>query len=149
MLIQRLCIIGVGLIGGSLARALKQTGQCGEVVGCSRHTAHLQQAVELGVIDRFTDQLSEAVIDADMVVIAVPLGAIAKIFTAIRNTLSPEAIITDVGSVKGTVVTDAQQQLRRHLPRFVPAHPIAGTEKSGVTASFATLFKNHNPFTRN
>lgn len=143
MLIQRLCIIGVGLIGGSLARALRQAGQCKEIIGCSRNTAHLQQAVELGVIDRFTTQMSEAVIDADMVVVAVPLGTTASVFAAICETLAPNAIITDVGSVKGSVVTTAQQHLGQHLPRFVPAHPIAGTEKSGVAASFASLFERH------
>jgi prephenate dehydrogenase len=143
MLIQRLTIIGVGLIGGSLARALRQAGQCNEIVGCSRHVAHLQQAVELGVIDRFSTHISDAVIGADMVIVAVPLGATASVFTAIRDNLAPHAIITDVGSVKGSVVTVAQQCLGQHLPRFVPAHPIAGTEKSGVTASFASLFEKH------
>lgn len=143
MLIQRLTIIGVGLIGGSLARALKQIGQCDEVIGCGRNPEHLQQAVDLGVIDHFTTDMAEAVIDADMVVVAVPLSATASVFTAIRNTLAPYATITDVGSVKGFVVAVAQEHLEEYLPHFVPAHPIAGTEKSGVTASFATLFAKH------
>lgn len=143
MLIQRLAIIGVGLIGGSLARALRHTGQCGEIIGCSRNPAHLQQAVDLGVIDTYTTHFQEAVKDADMVVVAVPLGTTAPVFAAICGALAPHAIITDVGSVKGTVVEVARQHLGQHLPRFVPGHPIAGTEKSGVTASFATLFEKH------
>jgi prephenate dehydrogenase len=142
MLIQRLSILGVGLIGGSLARALKRVGQCGEVIGCGRNLANLQQGIELGVIDRYTTDPAEAVQDADMVIVAVPLGTMAPMFAAIREALSPDAIITDVGSAKATVVRDARQYLGKHLPRFVPGHPIAGTEKSGVAASFAELFEN-------
>ncbi len=142
MLIQRLSIIGVGLIGGSLARALKRVGACGEVVGCGRNTANLQHAVELGVIDRYDTNPASAVKNADMVVVAVPLGTMASMFATIREALFPQAIITDVGSAKATVVADARQHLGEHLPRFVPGHPIAGTEKSGVAASFAELFEN-------
>ncbi len=143
MLIQRLAIIGVGLIGGSLARALKRANMVGEVIGCGRHINNLQQAVELGVIDRYDTDPAQAVAEADMVVVAVPLGTIASVFAAIRDNLSAQAIITDVGSAKATVVADARQHLRCHLPRFVPGHPIAGTEKSGVAASFAELFEQH------
>jgi prephenate dehydrogenase len=143
MLIQRLTIIGVGLIGGSLARALKRAGVCAEVVGCGRNTTNLQQAIDLGVIDRYDTQPVNAVKDADMVVIAVPLYSMADIFVTIRDALSKQAIITDVGSAKATVVSDARQYLGQHFPRFVPAHPIAGTEKSGVAASFAELFEKH------
>lgn len=142
MFIPRLAIIGVGLIGGSLARALKQINACGEVVGCGRNTVALQQAIELGVIDRYVTQPAEAVKEAEMIVVAVPLGTMATIFDAIRDHLSPSAIITDVGSAKATVVADAKQYLRQKFSRFVPAHPIAGTEKSGVLASFAELFEN-------
>lgn len=143
MLIQRLAIIGVGLIGGSLARALKRTNAVGEVIGCGRHINNLQQAVELGVIDRYDTNPAQAVTGADMIVVAVPLGTIAPIFAAIRDNLSSQAIITDVGSAKASVVADARQHLGYHLPRFVPGHPIAGTEKNGVTASFAELFEQH------
>jgi prephenate dehydrogenase len=143
MLIQRLAIIGVGLIGGSLARALKRANVVGEVIGCGRHINNLQQAVELGVIDRYNTDPAQAVIEADMIVVAVPLGTTASVFAAIRDNLSAQAIITDVGSAKATVVADARQHLRYHLPRFVPGHPIAGTEKSGVAASFAELFEQH------
>lgn len=143
MLIQRLAIIGVGLIGGSLARALKRANVVGEVIGCGRNLNNLQQAVELGVIDRYDTHPAQAVTEADMIVVAVPLGTIAPIFAAIRDNLSAQAIITDVGSAKATVVADARQHLGNYLPRFVPGHPIAGTEKSGVAASFAELFEQH------
>jgi prephenate dehydrogenase len=143
MLIQRLAIIGVGLIGGSLARALKRAKAVGEVIGCGRNINNLQQAVKLGVIDRYDTHPAQAVTEADMVVVAVPLGTIAPIFAAIRDNLSPQAIITDVGSAKATVVADARQHLGYHLPQFVPGHPIAGTEKNGVAASFAELFEQH------
>lgn len=142
MSIQRLTIIGVGLIGGSLARALKQAGQCHEVVGCGRNLDNLEKAVELGVIDRYSTNLADAVDGADRVVVAIPLGNMATIFAAINNALAPQAIITDVGSAKASVIQDARRYLPDHLPRFVPGHPIAGTEKSGVTASFAELFKH-------
>ncbi|MDY6993103.1 MAG: prephenate dehydrogenase/arogenate dehydrogenase family protein [Pseudomonadota bacterium] len=141
MFIQRLTIIGVGLIGGSLARRLKQNGQCGEIIGCGRNIQNLQQAVALGVIDRYDTDPAQAVAAADVVVVAVPLGAMAKIFATIQPHLAADAIITDVGSAKGSVVKDAHQHLGRHFARFVPAHPIAGTEKSGVAASFAELFE--------
>lgn len=141
MLIQRLTIIGVGLIGGSLARALKQAGECEEVIGCGRNLANLNDAITIGAIDRYETDPALAVKDADMVVVAVPLGTMPAIFTAIRKALSPETIVTDVGSVKTSVVNDARQYLGTHFPQFVPGHPIAGTEKSGVMASFPELFQ--------
>jgi len=143
MFIERLTIIGVGLIGGSLARALKRAGVCGEIVGCGRNTTNLQHAIELGVIDRYDTNPAVAVKDADIIIVAVPLGAMAALFAAIRDALSPQAVITDVGSAKAVVVADARQHLGEHLSRFVPCHPIAGTEKSGVAASFPELFENH------
>ena len=139
---KRLTIIGVGLIGGSLARAVRQVEGCREIVGCSRDQAHLQQAVDLGVIDRFETDPGRAVDGADIVVIAVPLGAMAGLFQAIAARLGPDAVITDVGSAKGSVVDYARRHLAAHLARFVPGHPIAGTERSGVTASFAGLFED-------
>jgi prephenate dehydrogenase len=139
MFIQRLSIIGVGLIGGSLARALR--GVCDEIVGCGRNRSNLQKAVELGVIDSYETVPAKAVNQADMVIIAVPLGSMAAMFAAIRDALSPDAVISDVGSAKASVVEDARQYLGEHFRHFVPAHPIAGTEKSGVVASFAELFE--------
>jgi prephenate dehydrogenase len=142
MLINRLAVIGVGLIGGSLARALREAGEVGEVVGCGRHRANLQRAVELGVIDRFTQAPASAVDGADMVFIAVPLGAMAGVFSAIKEALATDAVITDGGSVKGSVVRDAQRVFGELPPNLVPGHPIAGTENSGVEASFSGLYQN-------
>ena len=141
-MIERLCIIGTGLIGGSLARALRLAGQCREVVGCSRNPAHLQQAVELGVIDRFDTDPRQAVDGADMVLVAVPLGAMEPVFRALRGQLPAEAAITDVGSAKASVIEAARRGFGELPAAFVPGHPIAGTEQSGVAASFPGLFRD-------
>jgi prephenate dehydrogenase len=140
LLIQRLCIIGVGLIGGSLARALKQAQAVGEVIGAGRREAPLRTALELGVIDRGETDLPLAVAAADVVVVAVPLGAMLKVFAAIVDHLPPACVLTDVGSAKGSVLGDVRRVFGRAPPTFVPGHPIAGTEKSGVEASCADLF---------
>jgi len=141
-LIQRLTIIGVGLIGGSLARALKSAGAVKEVVGVGQSIQHLQRARELGVIDRADVDLGASVKGADIVVVAVPVGAMETVFKTIAPHLSDSTVLTDVGSTKGSVV-DAAQKVFGQLPEnFIPGHPIAGTEKSGVEASFAELFKD-------
>lgn len=140
-MINRLCIIGVGLIGGSLARALKRAGACVEVVGCGRDEGALRRAVELGVIDRYHSDPALAVSGADVVVLAVPLGMMESVLRRIAPALSADAVITDVGSAKGSVVAAAQAVFGTVPARFVPGHPIAGTEKSGVEASFAELFQ--------
>ncbi|MGB5451504.1 MAG: prephenate dehydrogenase/arogenate dehydrogenase family protein [Sedimenticolaceae bacterium] len=140
--IGRLAIIGVGLIGGSLARALRSADRVGEIVGCGRGKANLDLAVELGVIDRYSHDISEAVCDADVVFLAVPLGAMRGAFEAMRKALPAHALVTDGGSAKGSVVADCRAVAPGLLPRFVPGHPIAGTENNGVAASFAELYKN-------
>lgn len=141
-LIPRLCIIGVGLIGGSLARALRERGEVGEVIGSGRNEENLRAAVRLGVVDRYVTDPTQAVVGADVVVIAVPLGAIGAVLRAIVPHLAAHAVVTDVGSAKGSVVADVER-VYGHIPAcFVPGHPIAGTERSGVEASFATLFQN-------
>jgi len=140
--IERLAVIGVGLIGGSLARALRAAGAVGEVVGCGRSAANLEKAVELGVVDRFTHDPGQAVEGADMVFISVPLGAMRGIFADIHGHLREDAVITDGGSVKGSVVADAAAVFGVPPPAFVPGHPIAGTERSGVEASFPELYRN-------
>lgn len=139
-MIERLCVVGVGLIGGSLARALRRAGQVREIVGASRRAEHLQQAVDLGVIDRFDTDAARAADGADMIVVCVPLGAMEATFRAIAPAIATEAVITDAGSAKASVVAAARAALGDRLPRFVPGHPIAGTEKSGVAASFAELY---------
>jgi len=142
MHLRRLTIIGVGLIGGSLARALRAANCCDEIIGCGRQLPNLKTAVELGVIDRYSTDIAEAVTGADMIIVAVPLNAMASTFAAMAPQLSDDAVITDVGSAKGSVLQDAKKHLGRHYTRFVAGHPIAGTEKSGVAASFAELFIN-------
>lgn len=140
-MIERLCIIGVGLIGGSLARALKRAGACGDVVGCGRDEASLLRAVELGVIDRYHTDPAAAVEGADVIVLAVPLGTMESVMRVIAPAVGAKAVITDVGSAKGSVVAAAEAAFGKVPGRFVPGHPIAGTEKSGVEASFAELFR--------
>ena len=140
-MIERLCIIGVGLIGGSLARALREAGYCKTVVGEGRNPYNLRHAVELGVIDSYETDLSRAVAGADMVLVAVPLGAMEPVFCAIRGHLAEGAVLTDAGSAKGCVV-DAARAVFGEVPAFlVPGHPIAGTERSGVGASFPELYQ--------
>ena len=140
-MIRRLCIIGVGLIGGSLARALREAGYVGEIIGSSRREAHLQEAVDLGVIDRFDTDPARAVDGADMVFVSVPLGAMGPVFKTIAGALAPDAVVTDGGSAKGSVVRDVREAVGRAPEWFVPGHPIAGTEQSGVSASFADLYR--------
>ena len=140
--IRKLAIIGVGLIGGSLARALRAAGQVDRVVGCGRGEANLQRAVQLGVIDAYTHDVGEAVSDADMVFVAVPLGAMREVFEQMQGHVADDAVITDGGSAKGSVIADFYAVCSEHTSRFVPGHPIAGTEYNGVEASFAELYQN-------
>jgi prephenate dehydrogenase len=142
-MIERLCIVGVGLIGGSLAKDLKRMGLCGEVVGCSRKRENLERARELGIIDAYDQDPATAVEGADMVVLAVPLGAMASVMTAIRPGLGTQAVLTDVGSAKRSVLEAAATVFGAVPERFVPAHPIAGTEHSGVEAAIDGLFEGH------
>ncbi|TCK18088.1 prephenate dehydrogenase [Thiogranum longum] len=140
-MIRRLCIIGVGLIGGSLARALREAGYVEEIVGSSRREEHLQEALDLGVIDRFDSDPARAVEGADMVFVAVPLGAMGKVFESIAGKLATGAVVTDGGSAKASVVRDVCTAVGDTPDWFVPGHPIAGTEQSGVAASFAGLYQ--------
>lgn len=140
--VQTVCIIGTGLIGGSLALALKQAGFCRRVIGAGRTETTLQKAVELGVIDHYEMDYAVAVKDADIVVIAVPLSAMKNVFEQIAPALSATAVVTDAGSAKQSVIKDAELALAKNFNRFVAGHPISGTEKSGVTAAFVDLYKN-------
>jgi len=142
MIIRRLAVIGVGLIGGSLARGLRAAGAVEEVVGCGRSRANLEQAVELGVIDRFSHDAGEAAAGADVVFLSLPLGAMRTTLEKLKGRLETTAVVTDGGSVKGSVVADAKAVYGGIPSWFVPGHPIAGTEKSGVEASFATLYRD-------
>ncbi len=139
-MIRRLAIIGVGLIGGSLALALRRSGAVGEVVGCGRGVENLQRGVERGVLDRWETDPAAAVGGADLVAICVPLRAMRSVFGALDGALAEDAVVTDAGSVKGSVIADAEAVFGTLPPWFVPGHPIAGTEHSGVEAAFAELY---------
>lgn len=141
--IERLAIIGVGLIGGSLARALRERGAVKHVVGCGRDPVNLRRALELGVIDEAHHDPLEAVRGADVVVVAVTLGATGDILARIAPGLGPDALVTDVGSAKACVVAAARQHLPGACARFVAGHPIAGGEKSGVDAANGALYEKH------
>lgn len=143
MLIDHLTIIGVGLIGGSLARALRKAKLVNRVTGCNRNEDSLKKAIELDVIDDYSLTIDEAVAGADVVVIGTPLSTTEKLLPQIVSSLKADAVLTDVGSAKGSVVNAARKVMGDKFPRFVPGHPIAGTEQSGVEASFAELFIDH------
>ena len=138
---DRLAIIGVGLIGGSVALALRRSGHVGEIIGCGRSESNLKRAVELGVIDRYQLDPAEAVAGADMVLLAVPVGAMQATMRTIAPALVEDSVVTDAGSTKCSVIEAANSTLGDHLARFVPGHPIAGTESQGVDAAFAELFQ--------
>jgi prephenate dehydrogenase len=142
--IRRLVIIGVGLIGGSLARALRDAGAVQEVIGVARSAATGEKAIALGVIDRFVDDPRSVVEDASVVVIATPVGSFAGVLEAIAPHLNAATVVTDVGSVKQYVVDTARRCLGANFRRFVPGHPIAGTERSGVQASVSDLFRDRH-----
>ncbi|HMR32775.1 MAG TPA: prephenate/arogenate dehydrogenase family protein [Geminicoccaceae bacterium] len=137
--IDRLALIGVGLINGSLALSLRQRGLVGEITGCARNDLTRARAVELGICDRAFADPADAVRDAQVVVLGVPPAACGPVAERIRAALPPDAIVTDVGSIKGQIVRDVVPHLRAPT-RFVPGHPVAGTEHSGPDAAFAGLF---------
>ena len=139
-LFRRIALIGVGLIGSSLARVVRRDGLAGHIVACARRAETLAAAERLGIVDSVTHDPAEAAAGADLVVICTPIGSYGAIARAIAPALDPGAIVTDVGSVKRAVL-DA---VLPHLPdgvHFVPGHPIAGTENSGPDAGFDTLFE--------
>lgn len=138
--IRQLTIFGVGLIGGSLAKALRKLGYCERIVGCSRNEAHLKRAVELGVIDTYYLDPADAVKNADMILLAVPLGAMEAILGKIKGHLRADAIITDAGSSKASVVDAVESVFTGGYARFVAGHPIAGREQSGVEAAIDDLY---------
>lgn len=141
-MIRRLAILGVGLMGGSLALALKRTGLVETVVGAGRGRDNLEQALKAGVIDVIAATPAEAVQGADMIVLAVPVGAMPELMDQIAAEVAVRAVLTDVGSTKQDVVAAARALLTRHISRFVPGHPIAGAETSGVAAAHADLYRS-------
>jgi len=134
-------IVGVGLIGGSLALALRRAGAVASIVAADRDLQALERAAALGVIDKAAESISEATRGADLVVVALPVRAIGPALHDVALALEPHAVVTDVGSTKMEVVRLAREELRERFARFVPAHPIAGRESSGVEAATAELFR--------
>lgn len=139
--IARLAVIGVGLIGGSCALALKAAGACAQVVGAGRNAENLRRARELGILDDIAPSAAAAAQGADMVLVAAPVAQYPALFAEIAPALGPQAVLTDAGSTKRDVVTAARAALGAALPRFVPGHPIAGAEASGAAAARAELFR--------
>ena len=140
---KQISIIGTGLIGGSLAKALRKSGFAKTIVGADSNESALETAAELGVIDRYSTNLLEAIEGSDVIVLAVPVRATETVLKQLLPGLSDDAIITDVGSSKAHVVAAAERVLGNKISRFVPGHPIAGREKSGVTAAETDLFRDH------
>jgi cyclohexadieny/prephenate dehydrogenase len=137
---ETIALIGIGLIGSSIAREIKDKGLAGSVTISTRSEATLKRAQELGLGDRYTTSAADAVKDADLVIVSVPVGASGAVAAEIAPNLKPGAIVTDVGSTKGSVIA----QMAPHIPQgvhFIPGHPIAGTEYSGPDAGFIGLFK--------
>ena len=139
----RLAVIGLGLIGGSLARALRAAEAVSSIVGYDLDPEQRRAAVELGVVDRAAEGAAAAVDGAEIVVIAVPVLATRAALQECRTGLRVDAIVTDVGSTKQSVLSAVAEVFGRVPPRFVAAHPIAGTENSGVAYSRADLFQHH------
>ena len=145
--IDKLVVIGVGLIGGSFALAQKAAGATGTVVGVGRGRVNLEEARNLGVVDRFVvldDDWTSELATADVLLLAAPVAQYPSLFRAMAPHLGPHTIVTDAGSTKQDVVTAARQTLGDALPRFVPAHPIAGSEQSGAAAAYSTLYADRN-----
>jgi prephenate dehydrogenase len=142
-MIDQLTIIGVGLIGGSFAKALKKAAIVKHVVGYGRQQQNLQIALELGIIDQYSDNIIDAVKNADVIFIATPVSTFIDIFSQLKDHIKPSAIITDAGSTKVNVINMSKQVFGQVPQNYVPGHPIAGTENSGATAAFAELFVNH------
>ncbi len=143
MKFDKICIIGVGLIGGSLASALKRSKlKIGKIVGVGRNINKLKLAKKLGVIDEFTTDFSEGVKDANVVVISTPVETIVPIFKKILPYLSPYTTVIDVGSVKLPIIKEIQKIGENKNIDFIGTHPIAGSEKSGIQYANADLFKN-------
>ena len=144
--IRKLVVVGIGLIGGSFAAGLKNRGVCEEVIGISRNPDQAKQAVELGVVDRaFTslDEIATELTDEDVIFIAVPTLSVEKVLLDIHRCVTAKVTITDGASVKGNVFIAAQKIFGQMPSEFVLGHPIAGSEKSGVTAANPNLYENH------
>jgi prephenate dehydrogenase len=143
----KVVVVGVGLIGGSFALALKRAGAVATVVGIGRGASNLSSARQLGIVDRtwtLDQRWTDELIDADLVLLATPVGQIPALLAAIAPALGPATVVTDAGSTKQDVIAAARRYLGAALPRFVPGHPIAGTERSGAAAASDALFRGRS-----
>ena len=141
-MINKITIIGVGLIGGSLAKAIKENNLAKVVFGFGRDLNRLEKAQKANVIDQFSTNLKDAINDSDIVIIATPVGSFKEILIEIKPFLTSKIVISDVGSTKTNIASIVSQTLGDYSNYFIPAHPIAGKEKSGFEASEANLFNN-------
>jgi len=140
--LDKVVVIGVGLIGGSFALALRSAGAVRRLVGVGRTSGSISRALALGVIDEGTEDMAAAR-GADLVLIATPVGQVVSVMRALAPHLGDQTVVTDAGSTKRDVVQHAKNHLGGALERFVPGHPIAGAEQSGVEAASATLYQRH------
>ncbi|TAK46012.1 MAG: prephenate dehydrogenase/arogenate dehydrogenase family protein [Betaproteobacteria bacterium] len=138
---ERLAVIGVGLIGGSFALALRSAGLARQVIGAGRSPGNLELALRRGVIDAIAADAAQAAQGADLVIVATPVAQVPEVLAAIEPVLGTKAVVTDAGSTKQDVVAAARAALGAKLAQFVPAHPIAGAEHSGAMAATADLFR--------
>ncbi|MDD5057226.1 MAG: prephenate dehydrogenase/arogenate dehydrogenase family protein [Sideroxydans sp.] len=141
MKLNKIVIFGVGLIGGSFSLALRKAGAVNEVVGFGRSTATLEQAKELGILDRIGADVAREVSDADIVLLATPVAQMSELFARIAPHLGVHTLVTDGGSTKSDVVAAARANLGDKIAQFIPAHPIAGAEKSGAAAALPDLYQ--------
>ena len=141
---DRLVVIGVGLIGGSVAAALRRAGSVRRVIGVGRGRANIARALDLGVIDEAVEDIAAAVKGADAVLIAVPVQQNPRVLGALADALTPGTLVTDAGSTKQDFVASVRRIVSRHLASVVPGHPIAGAELTGVDAASAVLFEGRN-----
>ena len=139
--LRKVAVVGVGLIGGSWALALRRAGFAAQVVGYDRDATALENAARLQVIDQVAESASEAARGAELVIVSVPVKAVGAVLHDVGLALDRQAVVTDVGSTKAEVIEVARAELRERFARFVPGHPIAGRETSGVEAATAELFK--------
>jgi 3-phosphoshikimate 1-carboxyvinyltransferase len=141
--INKVAIIGLGLIGCSWVKALKLAGATGSISGFDRNLDSMQQALQLGLIDDYSLDITDVVAKANLVIISVPILAVENVLEQIKGAIGEKTILTDVGSVKGNIAKDVTRILGSDFDRFVLGHPIAGSERSGVAAADASLFKQH------
>ena len=138
---KKVCIIGLGLIGGSIGLAMKRSKISNQIIGFARSNSTLKRAIELGLVDKVKDNLEDAVNDCDLIILATPLSTFKKLVEEMSPFLKKDCIITDTGSAKLSVIEDLRGILPNNV-EFIPGHPIAGTEESGPDAGFAELFDN-------